>query len=312
MLATMSESPSSVDPWTLYWQADHLQSCVPAEGGRPPEAVDRLWGAFARSLPSGGRVLDLATGNGAVPMALRTAVPTLDVTGADQAAIDPRRHLRRPGPLQAVRFVGGVDLRRPTALGRFDAVTSQYGVEYLGIEAAAAAVAAHLAADGRFRLLVHVTDSALVRPRGADLAEIETLLEDGPAGDLRALLAGELDPASLEARTRDFLRRDLRRTRHLSGQVIQGVDRVLALLEAGRPGQARALGDSLLARLRAERVRLQQLLEAALDPAGLERLRRCLAAEGLACEPSRSLTSDDGHLLGAVLTGRAAPACRSS
>ncbi|MDZ7825867.1 MAG: hypothetical protein U5R48_07585 [Gammaproteobacteria bacterium] len=78
----MAESPSSIDPWTLYWQADHLQSCVPAEGGRPAAAVDRLWEDFARTLPADGRVLDLATGNGAVPMALRNAVPTLDVTGS--------------------------------------------------------------------------------------------------------------------------------------------------------------------------------------------------------------------------------------
>jgi SAM-dependent methyltransferase len=311
----MPEFPSSTDPWTLYWQADHLQSCVPAHGGRRPEAVDRLWQDFARALPAAARVLDLATGNGAVPMTLRTAVPTLDVTGVDRAAIDPQRHLSRPGPLQDVRFVGGVDLRRPTRLGGFDAVTSQYGVEYLGIDAAARAVAGHLNPGGRFLLLVHVDDSALVRPRRGDLDELEVLLETGPAADLEALLAGALEPAALESRTRDFLGRDLRRTRHLSGQVVEGVDRVLGLMERGQGEPARMLAGTLVARLRAERDRLEQLLGAALAPDELEDLVAGLVARGLDCDAHRPLATDPddgGHLLGAILAGRAAPACRSS
>ena len=315
MLPAMSDPPSPADPWTLYWQADHLQSCVPADCNRPPGAVGRLWQDFARGLPTDARVLDLATGNGAVPMALRTAVPTLSVTGVDQAAIDPQRHLSRAGLLREVRFVGGVDLRGPAQLGRFDAVTSQYGVEYLGIEAAAAAVAGHLAPEGRFLLLVHVTDSALVRPRRADLEELGILLETGPAADLNALLAGELEPGALESRTRAFLARDLRRTRHLSGQVVAAVDRVLGLLEVGQGDAARALAGNLVTRVHAERGRLEQLLAAALAPAELNRLVECLAEQGLACDPPRSLITDPGdggHLLGVVLAGRAGPACRSS
>ncbi|MDZ7825868.1 MAG: hypothetical protein U5R48_07590 [Gammaproteobacteria bacterium] len=190
-------------------------------------------------------------------------------------------------------------------------MTSQYGAEYLGIEAAAAAVAGHLGTDGRFLLLVHVTDSALVRPRRADLEELEVLLGSGPAADLQALLAGELDPGSLESRTRAYLDLDQRRTRHLSGQVIRGVDRTLELLEAGRAGQARLLAEHLVTRVRAERARLEQLLNATLAPDDLEHLLECLAGHGLDCDPPRSLITDradGGHLLGAVLEG----GCRSS
>ena len=307
----MDEIPATPDPWTLYWQADHLQSCVPADGSHPPESLDRLWGNFARNLPANARVLDLATGNGAVPMSLRGAVPTLEVTGADHAAIAPQRHLSRPGPLQNVRFVGGVDLRRPTELGRFDAVTSQYGVEYLGIDAAAEAVAGHLAPGARFLLLVHVSDSALVVPREADLHELEVLMDDGPVADLEALLAGELEGPALESRTRSFLDRDLRRTRHLSGQVVGGVDRILKLIESDQGEAARLFSARLVTRVRAERARLEQLLGAALTPEELDRLVKCLTAQGLACDPPRSLSTDPGdggHLLGAVLEG----SCRSS
>ncbi|HSG88855.1 MAG TPA: class I SAM-dependent methyltransferase [Pseudomonadales bacterium] len=285
------------DPWSLYWSADHLQSCVPADGPGAVDELDDLWRSFATELVPGARVLDLATGNGVVPLGLLRARGDLAVTGVDRAAIDPTRFLSAPGALAQVRFVGGVDLGAlPTGLGHFDAVTSQFGVEYMGIEAAAAAVAAHLAPGGRFLLLVHRADSAVVAPRRADLAELDLLLAaDGPAGAAGEFAAGALDAAALEALTHAFMGRDLRRTPRLTGQVVQGVDRLLACLEQGDPAGARLLAEGLAIRVRAERARLRQLADAALDEAGVAALGAALAQAGLHCAEPRTLEARSGE-----------------
>lgn len=314
------------DPWTLFWRSDNLQSCVPTAADAFVPALEQLWASFAAALPPACTVLDLATGNGIVPYQLLGARDDLRITAADRAAIDPLQHLNEPaGRLSPVRFRPGVDLADPaTQLGAFDAVTSQFGLEYLPGEARVAAVERHLALGGSFCLVVHHSASAIVAPRAADLEELDTLLgEDGPAQAAEQFARQQLDAAGLERRTRSFMRRGLRRTRRLSGQIVQGVDRLLTVLETGDAAGARQLAGELAVRVAAERERLAQLQSAALDATGAAAFEAALRSAGLHCEAHSVITDTvsvrDGDsrprelILGWRFTGqRLSPAAHSS
>jgi len=182
------------DPWTPYWQAHRLHSCIASRRPDDQREIDGYWVRFARTLARGSRVIDLATGNGAVPFALVQAGLELDITAVDKADINPRRYLPNTESLRHVRFMGGVDLRQFPALGPYDAVTSQFGIEYLPDQVRGAVIARLLQTGGRFQLLVHHAESAIVRPRQRDLEELNILLEPGSLMD--ALHAGRAREAA--------------------------------------------------------------------------------------------------------------------
>jgi len=110
-----------MDPWTLYWQANRLHSCLAADADHAT-TIDEFWVRFGRQLPAGAQLIDLATGNGAVPLALRRAGLALAITAVDRADIDPARFLDAADSVAGIDFRGGVDLAAPLNLGRrFDA-----------------------------------------------------------------------------------------------------------------------------------------------------------------------------------------------
>jgi hypothetical protein len=277
------------DPWTLYWRSNNRQSCMPTSDDASVPALDKLWASFATSLPVACSVLDLATGNGIVPSQLLGVREDLQITAADRAAINPLHNLHDPDALCLVQFRPGIDLADPAMhLGTFAAVTSQFGIEYLPAHARASAVERHLAPGGRFCLVVHHSASAIVMPRAADLQELDTLLdENGPAQAAQGFAQQQLDAVSLERLTHAFMQRKLRRTQRLSGRVVQGVDRLLTVLETGDASGARLLAGDLALRVMAERERLAQLLSAALDASAAAAFTAALRAAGLECdEPS--------------------------
>lgn len=282
------------DPWTLYWNSNNLQSCVPTAGCARVPAAERLWATFAASLPRPASVLDLATGNGIVPLQLLSARPDLDITAADRAGIDPLHNLDNADSLAGVHFLAGVDLADPaTQLGRFDAVTSQFGIEYLPVDARVSAVVRHLVPGGRFCLLMHHSGSAIVQPRQADIEELDLLLgTSGPAAAAARFARQELDAAELETLTFKYMNADLRRTRRLSGQIVQGIDRLLRVFEKGNGYTARQLAGELERRAHAERERLQQLEAAALDADSAAAFEAALKTGGLRCNPHTVLHDD--------------------
>ncbi len=258
-------------PWTLYWQADHPGSCIASTNPEDATAIEAFWRGLARSLAANRdgavRVLDLATGNGAVPMALLEENPALDITAVDLADIDPLAHLSDPGPLKAVDFLPAVDITAmPFETAQFDAVTSQFGVEYAPLERVAKEVARVLKPGGTLTFLMHHTGSDVLQPVAAKLQEISLLL--GRNGVLHALdgfVHQDLPQAELEQAGQRHIQGVGPRTQSLSGQIFEGVNRVIELFPQ-QPGAARELTLVMIARLGAEQTRLKQMQRAALDP----------------------------------------------
>ncbi len=289
-----------MDAWTRYWQADRLHSCIAAEPAVEQQVAEH-WVRFGRSLAPGTRLVDLATGNGAVPAALLTAGLALDITALDKARIDPPAYLSQGSMLRGVQFAGGVDLADPAAWpGRYDAVTSQFGVEYLPAAARAPAVACRLHAGGRFQLLLHHADSEIVGPRRRDLEELCRLLQpNGVIPTLRGYAGGDVDSAELEGCIRRYLHQPGTRTRRLSGDLLTSIGRILAARRENA-GQGAAMAADLCTRVEQEALRLRELETAAAGEAEVQALAEALSRHGMtvtACEPLRVTAGDGAALL---------------
>lgn len=201
------------DTWSDYWRLGELTTLNYFRDGYTGELA-RFWHELVDALPDAARVLDLATGNGAVALAVlrhaRSRGRAVSVEGVDAAQIDPPAHASRTAAvreeLQAIRFHPGTPLEHtglPAA--HYHLVTSQYGIEYGNLDAAVIEIARLLVPGGRFGAILHSADSNVARTAANIEALLTLVLGELAIPDLvRRLLArtGDVRDAATLARTR--------------------------------------------------------------------------------------------------------------
>ncbi|MFT5483901.1 MAG: ubiquinone/menaquinone biosynthesis C-methylase UbiE, partial [Halieaceae bacterium] len=208
-----------VDPWTLYWQSDKLESCIAMASADDAMEIAAYWQAFALQLNDLATVLDLASGNGAVPIVMLAENPGLKFVAVDKAEIEPPKYLSRAKELAAVQFFAGVDIcNLPFEDESFDAVTSQFGLEYAPLASASESAARVLKKSGAMRLLMHHVDSEIVRPSAQILREITDLLVAGGVVEKVGLFAThQISLEQLEAVGQQYLQTETPKTERVSG-----------------------------------------------------------------------------------------------
>ncbi|QLC22558.1 methyltransferase domain-containing protein [Parasphingopyxis sp. CP4] len=162
---------SKAQAWSAYWsQMGESGGCLP---GAPPVVdahLTQLWGNFAAGFPAGAKLLDLACGTGAVLRSVLRANRELSLVGVDYADL-PK------GKSKKIKLIGGTDIADMRFKdGEFDGLTSQFGVEYSDIDAAAAEIARVTKPGARLQFIVHHAESPIVeqnRNRHSALAAIE-------------------------------------------------------------------------------------------------------------------------------------------
>ncbi len=173
----MSRKKESRKAWDAFWDQGHASGS--ARGGCLPDAwqgIDRtqteVWTDFARKLPRGARVLDLATGDGRVMAKLLHARRDLKPVGIDQAS-------ELPPPPKGAKVRTGVLMRDlPFPDETFAAVTSQFGFEYGDVEAAAAEVWRVLRKGGQVGMITHRQDSPIVAHNCSRREQIAWAIEE--------------------------------------------------------------------------------------------------------------------------------------
>lgn len=194
----MSEgSASSAQAWSAYWSSGALHACATSFSGNYAGAIAAFWRGVFGGMRGHKRMLDLATGNGALPqLAIELARDaTLQIDAVDLADLFPERSGQTSR--DAVRFHAGVALEAlPFADGAFDLVTSQYGIEYARWPDALDEALRVCRTDGTFACVLHHADSVVVRVGRQEVANLSLLLGDdgllaAARGAIPWLAAGE-------------------------------------------------------------------------------------------------------------------------
>lgn len=279
------------DAWHQYWQQGNQQSCVASSSEQA--LVEQLWLDWQASLPSPVKVLDLATGNGAVISNLLKALYSdknqyigVDYASAENTLVSAYKN---------VSFVGGVDLAKlPQVTQSIDAVASQFGFEYAALDKTISEVARVLENKGQLQLIVHHIEGEIVRANRLRFHEIELLLAHGtPIEKVKQLVEQKVSVDELEVNAQAYLRQHQGKlTASISGQVFETINQVVLAVNNAHFEQAKALVDSLVGKLTGEYARLNQLIKVAKDECQIIEIVNKFKALGVCCSYQSILTKD--------------------
>lgn len=292
--------------WSLYWSDDRLYSCVAQSSDEDQKYLNQLWQSFSQTLEPDSRLLDLATGNGAVAAALLSANNELLIDAIDKASIDPKRFLKKKGDLVKVNFHADTDIFDLLfEHSTFDAITSQFGIEYADLSKASLQVLDYLKVGGRFQYIVHHVQSGIVLSSKNKIMELEQLTQEyGVLETLIEALGGRADFAQLEAVGQDYLTKDFIRSEQVSGQVFVGIERIITNFPA-HPKESLNLGVSMDLRVRSELTRLRQLIVAAQTESAMDSWQKEISAAGAEAtfSPVYLDSGEQEYLLGWLAAG---------
>ena len=293
--------------WAGYWATGTLHSCPGSYAGNYDGAIGAFWERGLAGLMPGTRLLDVATGNGALPLrVLQQYGDAVEIHAIDLAQPSPGWY--QAGLHPNVHLHGGIDMAATGfADAGFDVVCSQYGIEYGARPQALDEALRVLRPDGRLLLVLHHAGSELAEVARAESGVYAWLLAEGGMLDLasrmllwlRAASAGEPLPQEA-ARDRQHYNAQVRelgarhgqgRARALAVEAVQAVHGLLALPGQGRNDEAAAR----LARLRVDLahagVRSRELCEHALSARDVQdwtqRIAAALPQAQVACQELR-------------------------
>lgn len=180
--------------WSRYWAGGSLHSLAGSFAGNYEGEILSFWNACFMPLPETHRVLDIGTGNGALPAiawaSRGPAMPAFDAV--DIADIQPPA-IRDASPAfrDKVRFLPHVQAEAlPFPDHTFDLVASQYGFEYTRFDRSVPELARVLKPGGRLRLVAHHAASRLADVAREEVEHIARLVSaDGLMDRAAALYA---------------------------------------------------------------------------------------------------------------------------
>ncbi len=306
--------------WSQYWHFDRIASCFDG-AGRTNYAgeIAGSWRAFFAELPAGACILDLCTGNGAVALLAAEEGRAARIVAVDQADIDPPAFVSRHADLYArVDFRGGTDVESlPFGDGGFDAVVSQYGIEYADLSRALPEAVRMIAPGGRLRVVVHAADGVVVRDarvviEDADLLLVGIDLPGHAARCFEAVVAVERDGGDAARADSSFagfqeaLMRTARHVPHASDSAIFRNSGAVLLDTFQRRGGfdlGQLLGkvEEVRSEIAAHRARLAALVDSALDAKEAASVTARLGVLGgvAADRPLNSAAGLIGHVIAA-------------
>jgi len=194
----MRKESVEIEQWDRYWAYGNIHSFSQVAGGNYGGAVLEFWRSRFESLADGARILDIGTGNGAIALIALEVSDRLsrgfEICATDLADIDPAAHVgdeRLADQLKFIDFHGRTPAESlPFDDASFDAVASQFGIEYSNLPDSLAEAARVLRSGGVLALITHHRDSVLLGATRLELEQLDLVLDD----------------AKLYLRARNFLR----------------------------------------------------------------------------------------------------------
>lgn len=323
----------SAAQWSRYWEKGTITTFHGRFGENYDGPVRDFWHALFATLPGDARIVDLATGNGAIALLAAQYSyrqgRTFEIVGVDTADVDPARqfagkayarHLRR------IRFLKRTPVDATTLPdGSQDLATSQFGIEYAETAPTVAEVGRILKPrNATFAAMIHHADSAIVRQARDGIDQIVACAKSGLHDAIREL-HGRLD--KLASRGKDpqdddrakaqrtainerlsALNRESTRFRD-PGQIVYYVENSMATFNPEVSGGMST--DQKLAMLRqvnaetdAYRQRMRDLISAAQDDAEISDLASRLVGSGFRIDKNQPFVFEGAHFCQVLTASR--------
>jgi len=170
--------------WNDYWHSDRLCSFEESGAINYREEFAAGWRSYFEALPDAASILDLCTGNGAIAvMAAEAGLRTgkhFRIVGVDAADINPYLYVtKHRDELAAIEFRPATPVESlPWPVASFDAVVSQFGIEYSDLQQSISELARLVAPNGSARLILHAAEGAVVQRSMRAIEEIDFLLHE--------------------------------------------------------------------------------------------------------------------------------------
>jgi len=313
---------ATLPQWDDFWRSGRIVSCPTDSTDGYTGNVRRAWEQFFSTLPAGARLLDVGTGNGALPLialdSARSRSVAFEVHGIDFARIDPRRAVPDGQRIFGdTVFHGGVRAEAmPFADRYFDAVTGQYALEYTQREAALREIHRVLAAGAPARFVLHHASSIVVTTAHESLAHAREL-EEGAAAftDLRDYVAAERTDADRAGRLHARMSERIAHLHRLSARskgsqlladVLPALGRLFELRRQVSSAQFAEAFEHTYRAFKAAEQRLREMIDAALDEPAMRRIADQARATGFRDARYAPLVQDGGILVGWQLEMRSA------
>lgn len=316
--------------WSVFWQSDQTLSRVPASEPGDSDQLISDWREFFVALPTGSHILDLGTGNGSVASQAvavsQEKSKRFSIHGVDLADIDPSRFVP-----SAVSLLQEITFHPRTAMEKlefsddhFDAVTSQYAIEYSQTDKSVPEALRVLCPGGHFRFLLHADDGVLKERCHLQWQQAETILESNlfvlfadllkklftaeASNTPEKIAAAEQSIAALAAVFGDLERRFATdENRSLVENLFAAVRRLPDLRKSHTLETLLEMTEQIRDLLVAQSKRLQAMQHAALDEDAATKLVERLHETGVAeVNLERATAGDDKSCVGYWLYGEKA------
>ena len=193
---------NDLEQWSRFWQQGFITTFGAKQANNYDGVVRNFWVDHFLELPAGTRILDIATGNGAIATLAAEVGDKYDknffVAATDLAAINSEiivdsetSRLR-----EKICFHSHTPCeRQPFEDAYFDFVSSQFGFEYSNIELTIREIRRVLAPGGKFISIAHHVDSRLIKSSRDELDVYHSALDELDLfGNFREYLAALGDP----------------------------------------------------------------------------------------------------------------------
>lgn len=182
-------SENKKSAWDNYWEQGYITSFGSKFEKNYVGIIEKVWSDFFSNVTSESKILDVATGNGAV---LKLALSQMsDGCEAELVGID---YSQISSTSSRIKLMSGVNVEAlPFKSASFTHVTSQFGIEYSDFNKSLPEVARVLKKSGRFQFICHHNSSVILSDNRNAFHCTRDLLKFGGAISLLEEMLAELN-----------------------------------------------------------------------------------------------------------------------